>query len=106
MWPIVGIARSVGEAIRPENATAAPGGVGATEQPLVEALQRELARASPRRLRLAAASGRALARRARDVLVFAAHESSSSRLAISTAARAASRPFSSARASACAGVSH
>src|SRR5689334_11089745 len=94
------------KAFLPATVRAAPAGVAAVEQPLVEALERELARAPTRRLGVAAASDRAPTLQRRGVLLVGAHESSSSRLAISTAARAASRPFCSARASACAGVSH
>src|SRR5439155_15265742 len=79
-------------------------GIGAAEQPLVESLQRELARLAPRRFRRRAARAGAGALDARRLFV-RAHDSSSSRLAISTATRAASRPFSSARACACAVVS-
>src|SRR6185369_3283013 len=34
MWPIVGMARSAGDATRPENAIAAPGGVGGGSESL------------------------------------------------------------------------
>ena len=72
--------------------------VCAADQPLVEALHGELARAPARTLR------RGLARRF-GRCVAAGHDRSSSRLAISMATRAASRPLSSARAQAWASFS-
>jgi hypothetical protein len=75
-------------------------GVFARHQPLVQALQRKFARAPARR------PGRRLARGGRLLGGNGfAHPISSSRLAISTATRAASVPFSSARAQAWASFS-
>ena len=69
------------------------GAIGLGHQPLVQALQRDLARAPPCRLRRGAFRRRGV------------HEMSSIRFAISTATRAASRPLSSTRASAWASFS-
>ena len=81
-------------------------GVGAAEEPLVEALQRELARAAPRRLGAGAPARRAWAGVEAVASASARSRSSSRRWAISTATRAASRPLSATRAQAWASFSN
>jgi hypothetical protein len=90
---------AVGEALLLAHVRVDDARFGAAEQPLVQALQRGLARAP-------ASRGRTLAGRFGALLCRSfSHERSSIRLAISTATRAASRPFSSARAQAWASFS-